>query len=498
MILKFIFKRLEPLLITIRYLVLTSLLFLFTACNNNAEELLESSAATSSVTYAPAGTVSSFGRYLPPRGSTFSRAYSIWQPRLQDTCTKTQHDKYWVKGPDGSIYPTWHPPFEASSGTILCYYGHEHGSDPRTFAFYSELVKRYGGVPFGYVNEQQAEFVKDPTKERVEDHVGHKIEHAHYQAAYGNPANDNEKLYPSGITCDFLAKLHMGTHSSDAFYNHLHEYLEYRQCSDGTKMSIALLLPIQKGGYFRYSSGGGDVATGIAPQPAGSEAIYSSTSGERAIPQFNGPGGNIWREDGVMEIWTMNTVIGLPKGGTLSFGPYIAVFNSSRLANPDYNASSHDHTDLLRHTIDYCYKPDGTKQTYPICNKAPAQKPAWDSPLSPFNGTWRDVNFKALSIYNSTGQTDIYTDFYGLRSSFTPFPGSIKQYVAAIDNHWDQLQKKDANGKVLQTAITGSLLGSTKIPGDPNGAYLSGGFGNEYRVNHSSYQGKDARIHAPN
>jgi hypothetical protein len=485
-----------------RNLIVSSLILLLTACSSNQEDQsLESSAANSKIIYAPAGTTASFGQYLPPHepDTILSRSYNKWEPTQYDTCTKTQHSKYWVKGPGNSdtFYPTWHPPFEMNAvGTILCYYGHEHGSDPRRFAFYSGLVTQYGGVPFGYVNEQLAEF--DPAKERVEDHVGHKIEHKHYQAAIGNPANGG-KIYPRGIYCDFLAKLHMGTHSSDAFHNHLHEYIEYRQCTDGTKMAIALLLPLEQGGRFRYTSGGADVETEIDPEPASSDTIHTDKGSERAIPPFEGNGGNIWRDDGVMEVWTMGSVIDLPNSGQVGFGPYIAVFDSARVANPTYNQNSHNKNDLFRYSINYCYDSSG-KKNWPVCASVPnlATPPAWDSPDSPFNGTWRDVNFKGLSIYNISGQSDVYTDFYGTTSSFIPFAGSIKQYVAVINNGWDSKVKKDSSGKVLAQGILGSLIGATKIIGDPYGAWQSAGFGKEYRIDHATYRGKPAKIHAPN
>src|SRR5262245_1059193 len=44
-------------------------------------------------------------------------------------CPQALHDSYVVTGPDGKVYPTWHPPVDPVYG---CYFGHEHGSDPRT------------------------------------------------------------------------------------------------------------------------------------------------------------------------------------------------------------------------------------------------------------------------------------------------------------------------------------------------------------------------------
>src|SRR6185312_14613428 len=33
-----------------------------------------------------------------------------WSPTTYDTCPKALHDSYSVVGPDGKLYPTWHPP----------------------------------------------------------------------------------------------------------------------------------------------------------------------------------------------------------------------------------------------------------------------------------------------------------------------------------------------------------------------------------------------------
>ena len=61
-----------------------------------------------------------------PANATPSRAFGIWNPGPNDTCTKEQHDAYSVVGPDGKLYPTWHPP----TGPGGCTFGHEHGRDP--------------------------------------------------------------------------------------------------------------------------------------------------------------------------------------------------------------------------------------------------------------------------------------------------------------------------------------------------------------------------------
>jgi hypothetical protein len=56
-------------------------------------------------------------------------------------CPPTLHDAILTTGPDGRSYPTWHPAVDPVSG---CYFGHEHGADPR-------LARANAEMPaFGY------------------------------------------------------------------------------------------------------------------------------------------------------------------------------------------------------------------------------------------------------------------------------------------------------------------------------------------------------------
>ena len=79
------------------------------------------------------------------RGSSI--AYGVWAPGPHDTCTRADHDRYSVIGPDSLLYPTWHPPVDPVTG---CTFGHEHGRDPRGSALYQDV----GDLPFGYANQQ--------------------------------------------------------------------------------------------------------------------------------------------------------------------------------------------------------------------------------------------------------------------------------------------------------------------------------------------------------
>lgn len=48
-------------------------------------------------------------------------------PQPNQPCPAWVHDQYQALGPDGQMYPTWHPQIDP---VYWCYFGHEHGSQP--------------------------------------------------------------------------------------------------------------------------------------------------------------------------------------------------------------------------------------------------------------------------------------------------------------------------------------------------------------------------------
>ena len=115
----------------------------------------------------------------PRAADETSHAMGLWTPHPEhDTCSAAYHDSFSAMGSDGKRYPTWHPPEGEEQGRP-CTFGHEHGRDPRGSALLADVEAQYGGVLFGYANEQldeynRAERIGD--RMRHEDHVGHKIE----------------------------------------------------------------------------------------------------------------------------------------------------------------------------------------------------------------------------------------------------------------------------------------------------------------------------------
>ena len=59
-------------------------------------------------------------------------------------CAAALHDSYQVKGPNGKVYPTWHPAKDPKTG---CTFGHEHGDNP------ARSLANPKKPAFGYINE---------------------------------------------------------------------------------------------------------------------------------------------------------------------------------------------------------------------------------------------------------------------------------------------------------------------------------------------------------
>ncbi len=363
-----------------------------------------------------------------PRSQTptgFAQSYGIWTPGPKDDCTAEIHNRYSVVGPDGKLYPTWHPPIDPATG---CSFGHDHGRDPSGSALYAAL----GPIPFGYANEQLDTY--DPANPRHEDHFGHKIEwengiHLHF----GSPAAD--ALFD--IRCDVLTKLHQGTHSKDAFTNNLHELAYHIWCSDGTGLHLTILAAIgDPGGFTRSCDGTTEVAVG-PPTPANSPA----GGGRRLIPDrvcvdqhvLVAPG---QRSDfgALHESWQTSNSIEREDGhGLVFFNPYFQVFLPSRFYDPKVFP-------LVGRPIAVCYEvtPTGARAQGEECDQSTANGTivgvTFDDPRSVFNGVDRVVDVNANVVDNADGPELWYTDPFGKHGRTAPFPGSIQQFISRINN----------------------------------------------------------------
>lgn len=88
-------------------------------------------------------------------------------PQPNATCPQWVHEQYVTAGPDGKIYPTWHPQIDP---VYWCYFHHEHGSHPGrhrpAFGYASQLA----GVDEGHPGFKVYRFLYDGGVEIIITH----------------------------------------------------------------------------------------------------------------------------------------------------------------------------------------------------------------------------------------------------------------------------------------------------------------------------------------
>ncbi len=351
----------------------------------------------------------------------FATAHGIWTPGPQDTCPAAVHDSYSVVGPDGLVYPTWHPAVDPATG---CTFGHEHGRDPSG----SDIYAQVGDIPFGYANQYlEASGFGAP---RHEDHVGHKVE---WENDMPMRVGDGGSALLS-VTCDVLVKLHQGTHSADAFTNNMHEVAYHVRCNDGTGFSATLLTPIGDAGELVVSCdrdrhiSAGTANPAISPDGGGKRVIPTMACVEERVLNAERP-----RFDGALrESWEISGRIRAEGGRTLvSFNPYFQVMDPSRFFDPAL-------TGKVGRPVDLCALEQ--LQDRDRCAPLAGQTVSWDSPQSPFKGVRRFVDVNSNNVRNADGPEVWWTDPLGQNARTTPFPGSIRQWIARHDNKGTDLR----------------------------------------------------------
>jgi hypothetical protein len=351
-----------------------------------------------------------------------STAYARWTPGPFDTCSQAIHDSYSTVGPDGKLYPTWHPPVDPATG---CSFGHEHGTDPRESAIYDEI----GDIPFALANEMLD--IYNPGMSRHEDHFGHKIEVGNdVPMSFGGPA---DAVFEA--RCHFLIKMHQGSHSKDAFTNNMHEIAYHARCNDGSGVSMTFMTVIGDAGAMVESCTGNQINVGT-PSPANSP----SGGGRRVIPTRNCVESRILVAPGersnfgtLRESWqTSESLRTVDRHSLVSINPYFNVSRPSRFLDPS-------RPDLTGRPIEVCYEMMGNRAARGgECDEATGegtiQGITFDDPRSPFDGANRNFDVNSFRIRNAEGPSIWYTDPLGENGQTAPFPGSIRQWIAVIDN----------------------------------------------------------------
>ncbi len=473
-----------------------------------------------------------------PSAAVRSASFGHWIHKLDDEMTARigqrcvdLHDRFWVTGPDGDAYHTWHP-----ASYDGCEFGHEHGDD----AGGSDSFDYAGGYPpFGFAMSQQGV--------RHEDHFGHKITVANdirLSIGLSSGENDYPNIYDSGITCDWMSKIHQGSYAADALTNHLHEYFLTVRCDDvhqgaNTEFSVKLLAPFGNPNQFDYAGLGDitDVMANVESQITnidGSEidavkpphlTVHSGEGGGRGVSGFPALQWHPMHNLAEPELWSMHSDrahVETPNGGGVKFAPYYIIKNMARTLDPQPDGSF----DVVR-TVDLCYS-GGTRVPGPYCSALPETQPAddyWKSTDSPFNGSMRAVQFKGFGLTNDGGPEFFCTDPFGKSATAAPCgDGQVPQRASQIRNWWQEQSGgvvgnpgwtciTDVDGVCHHRALGGSVMKARYI--DNNGVievvnggladpYINGngqvdgyepaGIGHEWVVDYSQEPG----LHAPN
>lgn len=387
-----------------------------TAADGSTSSTVAAEARSSNVDGSPIAPTP--GSVAPPEDAAQSAAFGVWTPtEPHDTCSKELHDSYWVYGPDGKVYPTYHPPVDPVSG---CTFGHEHGRDPAL----SDLADI--PFPFGYVEEQAVDVGISDDADRVSAHVSHKIEWyndgGYYQSGSSNDNHDQ--------ICDVAYKVSMDTHSDAAFANNAHEVFHYARCENGSELIYRALHRFGNFGEFQKhcdQRAGPTVtieaSTDDAERLSGRELPAAACFEDRVLV----PEGQRSDWNAFDERWTLYHSI-----DSADFGRFFIQF----FFFADLPARYWD-GEKLAHTVDLCYQ-SGPLQVRddeycePMRAAAGEGQVGWDDPASPFNGTGRTVFMGDLRLDNNAGQDVWYTDINGGVWSAEPFPGSIQQYVGIV------------------------------------------------------------------
>lgn len=104
--------------------------------NNQANLQCAANPASPTPTLTPTPTP------IPSGGGGYTETFPAVPSSMLGDCPASVHDKYFVMGPDGKKYRTWHPIVDPQTG---CHFAHEHG----------DLLPAGAPLPpFGYASEQ--------------------------------------------------------------------------------------------------------------------------------------------------------------------------------------------------------------------------------------------------------------------------------------------------------------------------------------------------------
>jgi hypothetical protein len=394
-----------------------------------------------------------------PSNRPDSQSMGRWTPAADTTrfpreCKAEVHDSYYVVGPDGKKYPTWHPAthVDATTGEV-CYFGHEHGDNPAGSALWNDLRRHFAwdanangtieesewnnattGLPFGYAAEYggaPASILHDSYKVALVNGIGR-------QRLVNGVAED------FGLVCNQLLAYAHDTQSTFGFTQAQHPLTYAIDCTGSgdssayvNKMIVSVMADF--GTLTADPPRTGEVAAG-RQFAAATTQVYPNA--------YVTAGNTSDLVAALQESW--NSVVTLRTAG----GAELARLNPGLI---NRNPSRYRSGNAGVQSIDLCYTgldAGGNLISDPAqvgsivrqvrgsgtdCARLSPTGPAtaaalrirFDAREAVFKGCSRQVVFRDQSIRNGTGPTTWYTNPAGGDARTAAFTSSLKQFVAS-------------------------------------------------------------------
>jgi hypothetical protein len=142
------------------------------------------------------------------------------------------------------------------------------------------------------------------------------------------------------------------------------------------------------------------------------------------------PGERARVQSALHESWETSNVLKRADGHMLAhFNPYYQVLYPSRFFDPSQPLNTGRPLAVCR---EMTVAGDSARDARECQQSSGAT--AFDDARSVFNGVLRVVDINSNDIRNASGPEYWYTDPLGRNGRKEPFPGSIRQYIARIDN----------------------------------------------------------------
>lgn len=384
----------------------------------------------------------SMGRWSPATDST----------RFANECSKDVHDSYYVIGPDGKKYPTWHPPRDPATG---CWFGHEHGDNPAGSALWSELKRHFAwdannngtideseatsarsGIPLGYA----AEVGGDPTAILHDSYKIAFIDGVARQRVVGSGTQD------ASLRCNQLLVFAHDTQTSAAIGQALHPLTYAIDCTptDNSSYASKLILSVMAdyGSSQAPAAQGSEVAAArrlpeataqVYPSAfvtVGNNADLSAALAERwdtIVSVRSSAGVELARANpGLINRSPSRYVLGSGSGAVAqaSIGLCYSGLNAADalVSDPAQSASI---VRQVRGSATDCARLSPTGPATAL-----AARVRFDDRNAQFKGCSRSVIWRDQTIRNGNGPTIWYSNASGADARSSAFTGSLRQYIA--------------------------------------------------------------------